>query len=584
MSADAWVTLATMIAMTVVLARGLVSAPAAVVGATAFVYAAGVIDTPDALAGLSNPAPVAVAGLYVIAGAVSKADLVGPVVDRLVGSGQSRRWSLARLLVPSAGASAFLANTPIVAMLIPAIVRWGDRRRVSPSRYLLPLSFATILGGALTVVGTSTNLVASGLSAESGMGELSLFDPAKVALPVVVVGLILIVVLAPLLIPDRRAPRLDDPHERPFTVVMTVANDGRLSGSTVEEAGLRSLDGVYLVEIEREGSVVSPVAPGRRLDPGDRLVFVGDIDNVVDLHHFAGLESATGDLRLDEGEFYEVVVGQSSSLVGNTLRDARFRSKHHAAVVAIHRSGTRIESKLGEVAIHVGDTLLLRVGPDFEAEAATVRDDFVVCTALSATRPQRATLLNTAVTIAAVSLVAILPAFGIASVLRSVTLAGGVLIIGGAVGPSEAWNMIDLRIVAMIAGALGLGRAVAVSGLGDELAGRIIDLTSSMGDLGAVIGVLLATMLLNQMITNVAAVALIFPTALTVAASTDVDPHRMILGVAVAASASFLTPIGYQTNTMVWGPGRYRMSDYAKLGAPLWLVTLIGTGIIVTLG
>jgi len=487
-------------------------------------------------------------------------------------------------VVPSAGASAFLANTPIVAMLIPEIVRWGDRRRVSASRYLLPLSFATILGGALTVVGTSTNLVASGLSAESGFGELSLFDPAKVALPVVVIGLVLIVAFAPLLIPDRRPPSLDDPRERPFTVAMTVASDGRLGGSTVEEAGLRSLDGVYLVEIERQGSVVSPVSPERRLDPGDRLGFVGDMENVVDLHRFEGLESATGDSGLEDGDFYEVVVGQSSSLVGRTLRDARFRSRHHAAVVAIHRSGTRLESKLGEVAIHVGDTLLLRVGPEFEAGAAAVRDDFVVCTALSAGQSARATLLKSVVTIAAVSLVALLPAFGLTSVLRSVTLAGGLLVIGGAVSPAEAWNMIDLRIVAMIAGALGLGRAVAVSGLGDELAGRIIDITSSTGDLGAVIGVLLATMLLNQLITNVAAVALIFPTALAVAATTDVDPHRMILGVAVASSASFLTPIGYQTNTMVWGPGRYRLTDYVKLGAPLWFVTLVGTGIIVTMG
>jgi len=584
MSADAWVTLATMTAMIVVLARGLVSAPAAVVGATAFVYAVGVIDSPDALAGLSNPAPVAVAGLYVVAGAVSKADLVGPVVERSLGTGASRRGSLARLLVPAAGASAFLANTPIVAMLIPAIVRWSERHRVSASRYLLPLSYATILGGALTVVGTSTNLVASGLSAESGFGELSLFDPAKVAFPVVFAGVFLIVVFAPLLVPDRRPPSLDDPHERPFTVVMTVADDQHLGGLTVEEAGLRSLDGVYLVEIERSGSTVSPVSPGRRLDPGDRLVFVGDIDNVVDLHRFKGLESAGGDLRLDDGDFYEVVVGQSSSLVGTTLRDARFRSRHHAAVVAIHRAGTRIESKLGEVVIHVGDTLLLRVGPDFVADSPMVRADFVVCTALSTRKSQGAGSFHTAVTLAAVALVAVLPAFGVASVLRSIALAGGLLIMGGAVDPAEAWNMIDLRIVAMIAGALGLGRAVAVSGLGDEFAGRLIDLTSSMGDLGAVIGVLLATMVLNQLITNVAAVALMFPTALTVAAATDVDPHRMIIGVAVAASASFLTPIGYQTNTMVWGPGRYRLADYVKLGAPLWITTLIGTGIIVTLG
>ena len=581
MSADAWITLATLAAMIVVMMRGIVSPPAAIVGATATVYALGVVDADEALSGLSNPAPISVAGLYLVAGAVSKADLLSPVVRRLVGDNGGARRSLARLAVPAAGASAFLANTPIVAMLVPAVVQWCDERRVSASRFLLPLSYATILGGALTVVGTSTNLVASGLAEETGMGAFGLFEPATIALPVVLVGLVITVVFGPVLLPARRQPRDTDPDERPFTLSMRVAPDSALVGMTVEAAGLRHLEGVYLVEIERTDSIVAPVAPDRRLDADDRLVFVGDLANVMDLHGRDGLEALTDDAPMAGGTFYEVVVGPSSPLAGRTLRDAGFRSRHHAAVVAIHRAGTRLSSKLGEIVLHPGDSLLLHTGDDFSGDSADARADFVVCTRLGpATRPER-DRVRTGVTLAALLLAVGLPALGITSVLRGVTIASGVLFVGGVIRPRDVWQLVDLRIVAMIAGAFGLGHAVAASGLAADFADAIIDASSGTGDLGAVLGVLLAAMILTELVTNAAAVALIFPTGLSVAEITGVDPQRMAIGMAVAASASFLTPIGYQTNTMVWGPGRYHFADYLRLGIPLWIVAWVGTALMV---
>jgi di/tricarboxylate transporter len=203
--------------------RGLLSPPAAIVAATAVVYGFGVIDAENALAGLSNPAPVSVAGLYVVAGAVSRVDLLAPLLRVVAGSG-TRRGSLARLVVPSAGASAFVANTPILAMMVPAVVRWADENDTSPSRYLLPLSYATILGGSLTVVGTSTNLVASGLTVDHGLGELSLLDPGRIAAPVVVLGLILVVLTAPRLVPARRPPPRRD---RPDQPAIDCTDDGR---------------------------------------------------------------------------------------------------------------------------------------------------------------------------------------------------------------------------------------------------------------------------------------------------------------------------------------------------------------------
>ena len=517
MPVDAWITLATLVVMIGVMARGLASPPAAVVGATAFVYAVGVIGADDALSGLSNPAPIAVAGLYLVAGAVSQADLLSPVVRRLVGSGGGGRRSLARLAVPAAGASAVLANTPIVAMLVPTVVQWCDQRRVSASRFLLPLSYATILGGALTVVGTSTNLVASGLAEETGLGAFDLFEPATIALPVAVVGLAVTIGFGPVLLPPRRRPREDDPDERPFTLVLRVVPEGPLVGRTVEAAGLRHLDGVYLVEIERVDSVVAPVAPDRRLDSDDHLVFVGDLGNVLDLHDRPGLVPVTDDDPLAGGQFHEVVVGPSSPLVGRTLRAAGFRARHNAAVVAVHRAGSRLSAKLGEVVLRAGDTLLLRTGDDFSGDSADARADFVICTRLGSVAERERRPRDTAVTLASLLVAVGLPAVGATSVLRAVTIAAGVLVVGGVIRPRDVWRLIDLRIVTMIAAALGLGRAVAVSGLADQVADVIVDATSGSGDLTAVLGVLLAAMVLTEAVTNAAAVALVFPTALSVA-------------------------------------------------------------------
>ena len=565
--------------------RGLLSPAAAIVAATGLVYGVGVIDAEDALAGLSNPAPVTVAGLYIVAGAVSRVDLLAPLVRAVAGPAVGRA-AVGRLVVPSAGASAFVANTPILAMLVPAVVRWADDNDTSPSRYLLPLSYATILGGALTVVGTSTNLVASGLADDAGLGQFSLLAPAQIAAPIAVVGLALIVLTASRLVPARRPPHAEtDPVSGPLAVRMTVVEAGSLDGVTVGVANLRHLDGVYLAEIERGDMRVAPVGPDRRLSGGDRLVFVGDVDRVADLHAHDGLTPVAGEHPLEGGVFHEVVVGASSPLVGRTVKGVDFRSRHQAVVIAIDRAGERLSGKLGPEAIRAGDTLLLRTGPDFDAEASSTRRDFLLVTRLGAAEPRTHDRLSVAATIVAVAAVALLPLVGDVTILRSVTLAVGVLIVSRAIRPRHVWEFVDLSVVAMIAAAIGLGRAVAVSGLADDLADGIIDLVGSAGDFWAVLGVLLTVMILTELITNVAAVALIFPTALTVAASTGVDPEIMALGVAVAASMSFLTPIGYQTNTMVWGPGRYRFSDYLRFGTPLWLVAWLGaTTMVIALG
>lgn len=586
MSSQGWITLAVLTAMVIGLARGRVSPPAGVIGASALLYVLGVTSAAEAFSGFSNTAPITVAGLYVLAGAVQKTGALQPVVSRLLAEPKSVRFDLARLLIPSAAASSFLANTPIIAMLTPAVTRWADDRGRSASTFLIPLSYATILGGAVTAIGTSTNLVASGLLEDAGLGALGLFELAKIGLPLAVIGVVLIVVLAPLLLPERRRPR-KAVAGRSFTVRMNVDVGGSADGRSVQDAGLKSLNGVYLAEIERPGRRIAPVNPAQTLRGGDTLVFAGRVDDIVDLQGIDGLTAAESD-AVDEltGDqvtgFFEVVIGQSSPLAGRTPADVGFRQRYNGAILAVHRDGEQLAGKLGQTRLRTGDTLLIVAERGFRLRW---RDsgEFLLVSRLDAEMPPPSSKSLWA--LAAVVLAVLLPVLGVMTVTRSTILAAILLVATGVLRPREARDAVDVNVVLMIGGAFGLGQAVSVSGLADVIADGLFGALGSTGAFGAVVGVIVTTMILTELVTNAAAVALVFPIALDIADRSGLDPRLLVMGAAIAGSASFLTPIGYQTNTMVYGPGGYRFSDYLRLGIPMSLLSIVViSGIVVTIG
>lgn len=575
MSLDAWLTVAVLVAMVAALVMGRVSPPAGIIGASALLYVIGVTSAEQAFSGFSNTAPITIAGLYVLAGAVDRTGALEPVVSRLLGAPNGVRSDLARLVIPSAGASAFLANTPIVAMLVPAVTRWADEQQRSASMFLIPLSYATILGGTVTAIGTSTNLVASGLLDEAGMGPLRLFELAKIGLPLAIVGLGVIVVFAPILLPERRRPR-DVQSGRSFSVAMIVERGGAVDGLSVDEAGLRHLRGVYLVEIDREGMTIAPVRPAQTVRGGDRLVFAGRVDDIVDLQGTAGLVAAESDAvaALDnrrDSAFFEVVLGPSSPMVGRTPAEMDFRSRYQGAILAVHRSGQQVNEKFGTVRLRAGDTLLLVAQKDFRVRWRDT-GEFLLVSRLDADMPVATNRSIWALT--ALALVVAMPLLGVMSVTRA-TIMAAILVVGtGVMRPREAREAVDVNVVLMIGGAFGLGQAVSTSGLGKQVADGLLSSFGWAGAFGAVVGVVLATMVLTELITNAAAVALIFPIAIDIAERSDLDPRLMVMGAAVAGSASFLTPVGYQTNTMVYGPGGYRFTDYLRLGLPLSVLTV----------
>ena len=585
MSLDAWITLGALAVMIAALVTGRLSPPAAILATSASLFVLGVTSAEQAFSGFANTAPITVAALYVIAGAVDRTGALEPIVSKLLSSPTRLRKELVKLLVPSALGSAVLANTPIVAMLTPTVTRWADRQGRSASSFLIPLSYATILGGALTAIGTSTNLVASGLLESVGEEPLGLFELAPIGLPLLAVGLVVIILGAPFL-PERRRPNeASADGERSFTVAMTVEAEGSLDGRSVADAGLRHLDGLFLTQIDRPDQTIAPVRPTQMLRGGDRLIFAGQVDEVVALQSFSGLTPADKVASKALGNpattgYFELVIGPSSPIVGRTASEVSFRQRYDGAILAVHRSGELLQGQPGATRLRAGDTLLV-VAPRTFRDRWRNTGEFLLISRLDGDIPMSDR--SGPLALGALGVAVGLPLFGVLPITRSTILAAILVVAFGILRPREARDAVDVNVVLMIGGAFGLGAAISETGIDQRVASGLLDTFGALGTLGAIIGLLIATMVLTELITNAAAVVLAFPIALDVAEQTGLDPRLLVIGVAVAGSASFLTPVGYQTNMMVYGPGGYRFSDYLRIGIPLSLVTVVVISTVVSL-
>jgi di/tricarboxylate transporter len=575
---EAWYTLAVATAMFVFMVRGTASPAAAILSAVVALLVAGVIEPTQAFSGFSNSAPITVAALYVVARAVEDSGALRPLVRGALGGGSNDAVRILRLCIPSAAASAFLNNTPIVAMLIRPVSEWAARNDLPASRYLMPLSFAVILGGVVTTIGTSTNLVVSGLLEASGQEPLGLFEMSHVGLPVAIVGIFVIAVTASRVLPDRQPPRgaLDDPG-RDFVVRMVVETGGPLEGRTVEEAGLRHLEGVFLVEIERDGDPIAPVAPTTTLREGDHLLFVGQARLILDLQNIEGLDSAErvhmASVETPTRHVIEVVIGRESPLLGQTPKEANFRERYQSAIIAIHREGQPLVAKLGQVKLRTGDTLLLLADPGFR-ERWRGRPDFLV---ISSLEDEEATPIRTgrAVWVGLVTfLIVAVAGSGTLPILQASLIGAVVLVATRVLSAQAARDAIEIDVLIVIAASFGIGAAIEESGLAAALGSGIVEAFSQFGTRAVLLGIVVATVVLTEFISNNAAAALMFPISMATAGQLGADPRSFAIAIAVAASASFLTPIGYQTNTMVYGPGGYRFGDYVRLGAPLTIAMI----------
>lgn len=594
MTWQAWTTLGVILAMVLVLVRGRYGPDVVIVAAVALLVFLGVLQPEEALAGMSNQGVATIAVLYVVVCGLMETGAVRWIGSIMLGRPKTQRRALIRLVAPVTALSGFVNNTPIVAMMIPAIDDFCKRRQWPVSKFMIPLSYAAILGGTCTLIGTSTNLVVNGEWIASGREPMGIFTIALVGVPFAVVGSVYLITFGSKLLPVRGSVLSAGADARAYTVEMLVASGGPLEGRTIEEAGLRHLPGLYLAEIEREGSILAAVGPNERLRGGDRLVFVGQVDSVVDLQKIRGLEPATDQVvKLNEPRpnrvLVEAVVSNSHPLLGQTVREGRFRTKYNAVIIAVARNGEQLRRKIGEIVIRQGDTLLLEAPRSFISQMRDSRDYYLVSeVADSAPVRHEKAILAIGIVGLMVALATIQPTLPIPMVagggnvkigmLHAAVFAAGLMLVLRCCFGWQARKSVDWVVLVTIAGSLALGKALESSGAAEQIADVVVGFAGTNPWL-ILTAVYLMTMLLTEMITNNAAAVLMFFVAESAAQKLGVDFQPFVISIMMAASASFSTPLGYQTNLMVMAPGGYRFADYLRVGVPLNVL-----GMIVTVG
>lgn len=567
----AWATLATVGGMLVMLVREMARPDVILVGAVAVLVALGILTPQEAFAGFSNGAVIAVGSLFVVAAGVQNTGAL-LFADRLLFPTQPRPQEAALRMGLALGAmSAFLNNTPLVAMFMPRAQAWCERVGLAPSKVMIPLSYATILGGVTTLVGTSTNLVVAGLMDEAGVGTLGMFTQTPVALPAALAALAAMVVFSQRLLPaDRGTMERVDDGLRACLFEVRVPEGSPLAGQTVEEAGLRALGTAFLLHVRRGDEIVA-VTPETALRAGDALTFQGAADAIDALVARPGLERAVepvAEPALATLPLFEAVVAEGSSLVGKTLRDVDFREHYGGAVLAIQREAGVVPGAIGRTPLLPGDLLLVEATNGFDRNWNARRDEFLLVAprrqALPRVQPGKAPLA-----LGLLLAVVGLAAFGVAPIETTAFVGAVLVILTRCLSARHARRAVDLPTLVVIAMALGLGKAIEATGLAATLAGGIVGALGGFGAFGVVVAIYLATAVLTEFITNNAAAALMLAIGLGAAAQTGLPPVVFGITVALAASASFLTPIGYQTNLMVMSAGGYRFGDYTRAGLPV---------------
>jgi len=620
-----WLTLGVLSFVFGMLAFSRLSSDLILIGAVLILLVAGVIDSKESLNGLANENLIAVALLYVVGAGMADTGGMTLLAEKMLGRPKTPETAVIRLMLPVAAASALMNNTPVVAMMIPVTVDWAKQNRIPVSKLMMPLSFAAILGGVCTLIGTSTNLVVGGLVQEAHDKQVQLVNAGKLAavtlpdglgflditwvgVPVSIAGIAFLALTSRWLLPNRKPPISNTDDAREYTVDMVVTADSPLIGKTIEEAGLRHLPGVFLAEIQREELVIPAVGPQERLRALDRLVFVGIVDSVVDLRKIRGLAPATDQVKkiatpsLDRC-LIEAVVSNTSPLVGVTIRDGKFRTRYNAVVIAVARNGEKINKKIGDIELQPGDTLLLEAHPSFAAEQRKSRDFFLVsriedstpvaherawvaiailgalvaAMILESSWEQLVPLIQSALPSLAESVS--LASWKAPSLLTVVLLAAAAMLITRCTTITQARRSIDWEVILAIAASFALGKALVNSGAA-KLLGNLMNDLSGGHDWLTLATVYFVTLIVTELITNNAAAALMFPLAIKTAEAAGMQPMPFIIVVMVAASCGFATPIGYQTNLMVYGPGGYKFSDYLRVGIPLDILVGIVTVVV----
>ena len=580
MNTDQIIVILTIVFIIIALYKELMRPPVtflvAIVGLNIF----GILSPKDILAGFSNEQIAVITLLLIIGDLVQSTNVLDRLFDRIFRKAKTYNGFLIRMMAYVATASAFFNNTPLVAMLMPYTFSWSKRNQVVVSKLLIPLSYAAILGGAATLIGTSTNLIVGGLvseaQAEIEIESIGIFDFVYVGVPMIVIGMLYILLVGKHLLPIKRGVMFDfRSSKREYVVETKVKEDSRLIGKTVSEAGLRNLTGLFLVEIIRGKEQLSPVKPEDRIQSGDHLIFAGETTTVADLiDKDFGLSLPKNAYTLNDNGtgVVEAVIPFNSNLIGKKIRESDFRSRFDASILAVHRNGEKLAGRIGDIVLKSGDLLLLIGGKEVFKRI----EGYNVFYILSQVK-QISDVKKTKVIIVLVGLFAAI----VLSSLKIVSLFIGLLVLLAFMFISKMITMGQLKKstrfnIVMIAGlALALGKAMMITGTADYLAEGVVAILEPHGILVTMFGIYLVTNILAGYMTNVAAVSIIFPIVLSTSIQLGVNPTPFILLIAFASSANFFTPVGYQTNLMVYSAGGYKFNDFLKIGVPLSIIYMV---------
>jgi di/tricarboxylate transporter len=552
-----------------------------------------VLTPQEILAGLGNVQVAIILLLLLIGDMIRKTAIIEKIFDRLFRSARSYKGFLSRMMIIVAGFSSFLNNTPLVAIMMPYVHSWCKRNNYSPSKFLIPLSYAAILGGSATLIGTSTNLIVAGMVDEIRLENvhmlpklqpLRMFDFIYVGVPMILIGFLYILFIGQRLLPDRKPPAPEDlSGGRKYFIEARIRSGSYLIGKEIGKTNLRNMKGLVLVEIIRETYSIQAYHPDIVVLEGDILVFAGDTQNIANL-----VETESGIVvpevgmmaRAKKAEVIEIVVSQNSSLIGKEVQEINFRARYDAAVLAVHRNGEHISSKIGTVVLRAGDVLLLYAGAAFNSRIQSSQDFYFISKVKDFVKIEDYKIF---ILLGGLVVAIALSALGFLSLFKGLLIIMVLAMIFKITTPKELPKSIDYNLALIIVLSLALGTAMIKTGAAELLADGMISLFMPLGRVGVLFGVYLVTTILAAYITNKASVGIIFPIALVVANNLNVSPMPFVLTVAYASAANFMTPIGYQTNLMVYGPGNYSFRDFFRVGAPLTVLYMITTVTILSL-
>ena len=541
----------------------------------------GILTPTEALHGFANEQLAVIVLLLIISDIFKKSSIVNVLFHQLFGKSKNVGSFKFCMMTVVASFSAFFNNTPLVAMMMPYTNSWAVKNKVAPSKLLIPLSYAAILGGCVTLVGTSTNLIVNGLAIDAGFDPLSVFDFTAVGLPMLVIGIAYLVLFGGKLLPNTlKTSEGGERDKREFFVETYVKGGSKLIGQSVEKAGFRALKGLYLVEVIRTETSFSPVAPDFVLQEEDALIFAGEtaaLDEFKEGNLGLTLPKIVSRLGEDKTSTNEIVVSYNSSLIGKMVKKTDFRARYDAAIVAIHRNGERLAGKIGEMELRAGDVLLVFSGSNFLSRAKNNRAFYILSHIEEA---EDINVVKVSLVFAALVTSVILSAMSSVSLLLCLAC---VLLLGiflKIMPLNEIRKGLDFDLIILIAFGLAFGKAMSKSGASVYLAEGFLLLQNYLSPTLFLMLIFLITNLLAAYITNKAAVAILFPVSVAVAMQLGLNPIPFILIVSFGAAANFITPIGYQTNLMVYGSGGYNFKDFMRIGWPLTVMYMVVSSLV----